>query len=59
MLETAASMGWKVKDVIVRFHGIGRLVAFSIDEIAIRRHDLFVGDVMVHFPRAGFVVSRV
>jgi hypothetical protein len=25
MLETAASVGWKVKDAIVRFHGIGRL----------------------------------
>jgi len=27
MLETAASVGWKVKDAIVRFHGIGRLAA--------------------------------
>ena len=26
MLETAASVGWKVKDAIVGFHGIGRLV---------------------------------
>src|SRR5690242_17311145 len=26
MLETAASVGLKVKDAIVRFHGIGRLV---------------------------------
>ena len=26
MLETAASVGWKVKDLIVGFHGIGRLV---------------------------------
>lgn len=25
MLETAASVGWKVKDAIVWFHGIGRL----------------------------------
>ena len=25
MPETAASVGWKVKDAIVRFHGIGRL----------------------------------
>jgi hypothetical protein len=25
MLETAASVGWKVKDAIVGFHGIGRL----------------------------------
>jgi hypothetical protein len=26
MLEMAASVGWKVKDAIVWFHGIGRLV---------------------------------
>jgi hypothetical protein len=26
MLETAASVRWKVKDAIVGFHGIGRLV---------------------------------
>ena len=36
----------------------GELVVLSIDEVAIRRHDPFVGDVTVHFPRAGFVVSR-
>ena len=35
----------------------GELVALSIDQIAIRRHDPLVGDVTVHFPRAGFVVS--
>jgi glutathione S-transferase len=37
----------------------GELVASSIDEIAIRRHDPLVGEVTVHFPRAGFVVTRV
>lgn len=36
----------------------GELVALSIDEIAVRRHDPLVGNVTVHFPRAGFVVSR-
>jgi glutathione S-transferase len=36
----------------------GELAASSIDEIAIRRHDPLVGDVTVHFPRAGFVVTR-
>jgi hypothetical protein len=35
----------------------GELVALSIDQIAIRRQDPIVGDVTVHFPRAGFVVS--
>jgi glutathione S-transferase len=34
----------------------GELVAIAVDEIAIRRHDPRVGDVVVHFPRAGFVV---
>jgi hypothetical protein len=29
MLETAASVGWKVKDAIVWFHGIGRLVPLT------------------------------
>jgi hypothetical protein len=32
MLETAASVGWKVKDAIVGFHGIGRL-ANSISRV--------------------------
>ena len=31
----------------------GELVALSIDEISLARHDPFVGDVTVHFPRAG------
>lgn len=34
----------------------GELVASSPQEIAIRREDPAVGEVVVHFPRAGFVV---
>jgi glutathione S-transferase len=34
----------------------GELVAHSAQEIAIRREDPTVGTVVVHFPRAGFVV---
>lgn len=34
----------------------GTLVASSADEIAIRREDPRVGEVVVHFPRAGFWV---
>ena len=34
----------------------GTLVASSADEIAIRREDARVGEVVVHFPRAGFWV---
>lgn len=34
----------------------GELVASSVHEIAIRRHDPELGEIAVHFPRAGFVV---
>ncbi len=35
----------------------GELVRSSAQEIVIKRSDPQVGDVHVHFPRAGFVVS--
>ena len=35
----------------------GEIVFTTAHEIAIARHDPQVGDVVVHFPRAGFVVS--
>jgi hypothetical protein len=34
----------------------GEIVALSSQHIAIRRHDPLAGDVVVHFPRAGFLV---
>ena len=34
----------------------GEIVALSPQHIAIRRHDLRAGEVVVHFPRAGFMV---
>jgi glutathione S-transferase len=34
----------------------GEIVALSPQHIAIRRHDPKAGDVVVHFPRAGFLV---
>ena len=34
----------------------GEIVALSSQHIAIRRHDPRAGEVIVHFPRAGFVV---
>jgi glutathione S-transferase len=34
----------------------GRIVALSAQHIAIRRNDPVAGDVVVHFPRAGFLV---
>jgi hypothetical protein len=35
---------------------VGELIAHSAQEIAIRREDPAAGMVVVHFPRAGFVV---
>jgi glutathione S-transferase len=34
----------------------GEIVSLSAQHIAIRRHDELVGEVVVHFPRAGFAV---
>ena len=36
----------------------GEIVALSPQHIAIRRHDPRAGEVVVHFPRAGFLVFR-
>jgi glutathione S-transferase len=36
---------------------VGEIVTSSADEIVIRRGDERVGEVLVHFPRAGFIVS--
>jgi glutathione S-transferase len=38
---------------------VGELVASGVHEIVIRRRDPAVGEVCVHFPRAGFVVMPV
>ena len=35
----------------------GEIVALSSQHIAIRRHDPAAGEIVVHFPRAGFLVS--
>jgi hypothetical protein len=35
----------------------GELVTSGVHEIVIRRSDPAIGDVCVHFPRAGFVVT--
>lgn len=37
---------------------VGEIVFTSAQEIAIKRKDPAVGDVVVHFPRAGFLVMR-
>jgi len=37
----------------------GELVSSSAQHIAVRRHDALAGDVVVHLPRAGFVVTRL
>jgi glutathione S-transferase len=33
------------------------LVGLTNDRISIKRHDERTGDVVVHFPRAGFIVT--
>jgi glutathione S-transferase len=37
---------------------VGELVALSLDEIAVRREEARVGEVVVHFPRIGYRVER-
>ena len=37
----------------------GTLVGLTADRISIIRSDARVGDVVVHFPRAGFIVARL
>lgn len=37
----------------------GELVGLSADRISIARHDARVGDVVVHFPRAGFIIQTL
>jgi hypothetical protein len=36
----------------------GSIVALSAHHIAIRRRDDRIGEVVVHFPRAGFVITQ-
>jgi hypothetical protein len=35
---------------------VGEIVSLSAQHIAIRRRDERAGDIVVHFPRAGFIV---
>jgi glutathione S-transferase len=37
----------------------GTLVGLTADRISLARHDARVGDVVVHFPRAGFIVQAL
>jgi glutathione S-transferase len=44
-------------DDFARVPVTGELVSSNADEIVIKRSDERAGDVLVHFPRAGFIVS--
>lgn len=64
-VEPGEPNGWCVGDralVMADDYGrdpiAGEIVRASAQEIAIRRNDPEVGDVVVHFPRAGFLVVR-
>jgi glutathione S-transferase len=37
----------------------GVLVGLTSDRVSIQRSDARVGEVVVHFPRAGYVVSQL
>jgi glutathione S-transferase len=53
-------IGQRVKvtpDDFGRVPVVGEIAALSADDIVLRRHDETVGEVLVHFPRAGFIVS--
>jgi glutathione S-transferase len=63
-VEPGEPNGWRVGDrvaVMADDYGrdpiVGAIVRASAQEIAIRRSDPRVGDVVVHFPRAGFLVT--
>jgi hypothetical protein len=64
-IEPGEPNGWRVGDrvaVMADDYGrdpiAGEIVRASAQEIAIQRNDPEVGDVVVHFPRAGFLVVR-
>jgi hypothetical protein len=35
----------------------GEIVWTTADALAVKRHDETVGDVMVHYPRAGYLIT--
>ena len=44
-------------DEAVKTEITGEVVSLSVEQVAIRRTDPKVGEVVVHFPRAGYVVA--
>ena len=56
--ETFNRIRTEVQKAIVGQHDVveGVLVGLASDRVSIQRSDPRVGDVVVHFPRAGFVV---
>jgi glutathione S-transferase len=44
-------------DEFVKTEITGEIVSLSVEQVAIRRRDPRVGEVVVHFPRAGYVVA--
>jgi glutathione S-transferase len=44
-------------DEFVKTEIVGEIVSLSVEQVAIRRHDPKVGEVVVHFPRAGYLVA--
>jgi len=44
-------------DEFVKTEIVGEIESLSVEQVAIRRTDPTVGEVVVHFPRAGYVVA--
>jgi glutathione S-transferase len=44
-------------DEFVKTEIVGEVVSLSVEQVAIRRNEPEVGEVVVHFPRAGYVVA--
>ena len=55
-MADAPAIAWVAPDDYGKVEVHGEIVSISAQHIAIRRHDDRVGDIVVHFPRAGFTV---
>ena len=54
-LSTDGTEAWPTWAITARADGT--LVGLTTDRISVQRHDERVGEIVVHFPRAGFIVT--
>jgi hypothetical protein len=55
-LEPARASGRGLAELGESSHDGGEIVSLSAQHIAIRRLDERIGEIVVHFPRAGFLI---